>query len=1193
MSLINATAIHNGASFEIEQSLRFNQGDSAYLSRTPASASNRKTWTFSAWCKKSSLANVSPRAANTLFDAYVDNDNRLRLYFDDTGPLSVYGKIGGSITMRMLTNAFYRDFSAWYHVVLAVDTTQGTNTNRVKLYVNGEQITSFSSLTYPAQNAEHQVNSAISHNIGAGSYSGGVYAGIYLDGYLGEVNFIDGQQLTPTDFGETGTYGEWKPIEYEGTYGTNGFYLPFKQDYTVEGFSTVTWKGNSTNGNYIGGVGFNPDLVWIARTSGADNRVLLDSVRGVNVRTVTNAADAEATEANIIRSFKPDGFTLGSDGYSNYSAANYVAWNWDMGTTTNSKHQISAVGNVKHDSAQYKMGATSIFFDGTGDRLDIPASSLVESSEGTVECWIYMNALVSASQIYYHPPIYHKGDVYQSLNINSAGRVTSYVYTGSANSLESSTSLSTGAWNHVAVTWNSSGRKIWINGVERASSSTSLTAMHTGGNNATFHIGEGTSSSVVSLNAYVDELRVSTTVRYTASFTPYTSALTADNDTTLLLHSDTDNNSTFFVDSSDGGDVNTDGSITSIVAANTTYGQSIVSFTGTGSSATVGHGLNSKPAVVLTKRRDASGHWLINDWSADYVNKLKLNDTEVVSSSNNFVNDASATTFTLGTDTDVNANNGTYIAYCFHDVSGYSKFGNYTGTGSTHAVTLGFAPAFIMLKSIDATHPWVILDNTRQAGTALKYEMYANTQAGEGTDASGVLFTSTGFQLTTDNSYVNQNTKTFVYMAFADKREYAYWLDQSGNNNDWTSNQLTESDIMVDSPTNNFCTMNPLASGEIAEPHATASWTTKEGNLNSRWAGVASAKTMATMAPRSGKWYWEFYIKTRAETARGYVGLGEFEDITYNSEGQNGESNYHIAVGNYSRVQAYGNEFDGVYPVPAQYDVYSIAVDWSGTAGKFWFRINGGAWQGGGNPATGTTPTKSYTKTASGVFNPAMMPYHASGSGSTSNVSEIVFNFGQDSSFAGAKTAQGKQDSGAIGDFHYTPPTDFLAICAKNLPAVDAVPSEHFNTVLYNGSSSTPLSVTGVGFSPDMTWLKARSTGWGTGAFTSLNGTGAGGGYKYMFTNSAVTESDLWGAITFDSDGFTGVSSSYNGSFAHDFGGAGQTFVSWNWKADTTPSKTYAVTVVSDSGNKYRFDGFGTSAVALDCLLYTSDAADE
>ena len=143
MSLINATAIHNGASFEIEQSLRFNQGDSAYLSRTPASASNRKTWTFSAWCKKSSLANVSPRAANTLFDAYVDNDNRLRLYFDDTGPLSVYGKIGGSITMRMLTNAFYRDFSAWYHVVLAVDTTQGTNTNRVKLYVNGEQITSF------------------------------------------------------------------------------------------------------------------------------------------------------------------------------------------------------------------------------------------------------------------------------------------------------------------------------------------------------------------------------------------------------------------------------------------------------------------------------------------------------------------------------------------------------------------------------------------------------------------------------------------------------------------------------------------------------------------------------------------------------------------------------------------------------------------------------------------------------------------------------------------------------------------------------------------------------------------------------------------------------------------------------------------------------------------------------------------
>jgi hypothetical protein len=503
---------------------------------------------------------------------------------------------------------------------------------------------------------------------------------------MSEVNFLDGVVATPADFGETGDYGEWKPIKYSGTYGNNGFYLPFKQDYSVEGFSTVTWKGNNVNNRYFGGVGFNPDLIWTKARSVGYSGSIYDSVRGYGSihNIVPSSTEAENGGNHVyggIASSSADGFTTfaGTDGGNPYANHNedgktYVAWNWDMGTTTNTKHQMSAVGNVKHSTTQNKIGATSIAFDGTGDRLDIPASSLVESSEGTVECWIYMIALVSGSQIYYHPPIYHKGDVYQSLNINSAGKVTSYVYTGSANSLESSTSLSTGAWNHVAVTWNSSGRKIWINGVERASSSTSLTAMDTGGNNATFHIGEGTSSSVVSLNAYVDELRVSKIARYTASFTPYTSALTADNDTTLLLHSDTDNNSTFFVDSSDGGDVNTDGSYTSIVAANTTYGQSIVSYDATKvTNATVGHGLNSAPEMIIAKGLEEAYSWVVyhkdlNGGTNPHTKRIHLNSTGAEVAETSWGNASpSATVFTLGGDEMINPTNGkSVIAYCFH-----------------------------------------------------------------------------------------------------------------------------------------------------------------------------------------------------------------------------------------------------------------------------------------------------------------------------------------------------------------------------------------------------------------------------------------------------------------------------------------------------------------------------------------------
>ena len=156
-----------------------------------------------------------------------------------------------------------------------MDTTQSTASNRVKIYINGEQVTDFSnSATYPAQNNETAVNrSGITHAIGAEMYSG---ARRFMDGYIAEVNLVDGQALTPADFGETGDYGEWKPKEYSGTYGTNGFYLPFKNDYTVEGFSTVTYKGSGTYGNYIGGTGFNPDIIWIKPRSLADNHQFYD-----------------------------------------------------------------------------------------------------------------------------------------------------------------------------------------------------------------------------------------------------------------------------------------------------------------------------------------------------------------------------------------------------------------------------------------------------------------------------------------------------------------------------------------------------------------------------------------------------------------------------------------------------------------------------------------------------------------------------------------------------------------------------------------------------------------------------------------------------------------------------------------------------------------------------------------------------
>jgi len=241
MALIQSTAIPSGATdYELEQSLRFNDDDSAYLSWTPASAGNRRTWTWSAWIKRSNSS-----ATHMLFFTAVagdlTEDDHFGIRLDSGASSNIVLTWGDGNTA--ITNAIFRDPSAWMHIVVAIDTTQGTDTNRVKVYVNGTQQT-FSSTDLPSQNFEYGINKAHEHNLGSRVIYGS--SANYYDGYMTEVNFLDGVVGTPADFGETGTYGEWKPIEYEGTYGTNGFYLNFAGG----GVMSATGGTITTDGDY-------------------------------------------------------------------------------------------------------------------------------------------------------------------------------------------------------------------------------------------------------------------------------------------------------------------------------------------------------------------------------------------------------------------------------------------------------------------------------------------------------------------------------------------------------------------------------------------------------------------------------------------------------------------------------------------------------------------------------------------------------------------------------------------------------------------------------------------------------------------------------------------------------------------------------------------------------------------------------
>jgi hypothetical protein len=894
--------------FDIDQSLRFDDGRTTYLARTPLSAGNRKTFTFSAWVKRSTIT-----VQQTLMSVNSANNN--------SGILHIYLASDDKITISfqaftLTTTPVLRDISAWYHIMFVADTTQAAEGNRFKIYLNGTALTLGSSGTFIAQNTDLAFCQATEHNIGRRDGD----ADRYFDGYLAEVNFIDGAALTPASFGETdNVYGHWKPTKYSGTFGTTGFYLPFKQDYTVEGFSTVTYRGNNIDDRYIGGVGFKPDFVWNATRSASQNRFMFDAVRGAEKDLRTNQAVVEGT-SDALTSFQNDGFTVGTGNDGNESGETYVSWCWDMG-----------------------------------------------------------------------------------------------------------------------------------------------------GSNAN----------------------------------------------------------------------NTTGDIDSVVRASQTYGQSIVTYTGTGTAGTIGHGLATAPDMIILKRRNGDGgdtwpifHSSINaGWKIEFNTAAEADDLSN-QTFGNLPNSVTSSTFAVGDHARANADGGTYVAYLFHAVTGYSAFGKYASNNNTTgpAIDTGFKPAFVMIKAHEgASGNWMIFDNTRSPNNEAIHSLKANDNSVELADGSNNIdFDSDGFQIKSNTNDINGNGRSYIYMAFADNREYAYYLDQSGNNNDWTSNSLTESDISVDSPTNNFATLNPLQRFVTNKPEV------QEGNLKTICGSVNTGSKhciAATMAMTSGKWYFEVMIGTTTNSHFSHLGVAnsdvkEFTELmntTANSGNVPWDSDYGWGYDAYNGKKEHDNTQTSYGSQASLGDIIGVAVDMDN--GKIWFADNN-TYIASGDPAAGSNA--AYTNLAGTI-----VPVVSTQDGSTAFV---TMNFGQDSSFAGGKTAQGNSDGGGIGDFFYAPPSGFLALCTDNLPNQDTVPSDYFNTVLYTGNGNDNRAVTGVGFQPDWVWIKGRTQGEST-AHDSLRGPANG-----LFFESETAEDTGGNLVSFDSDGFTTADSNRANRNS-------QAIVAWCWKA--------------------------------------------
>jgi len=214
---------------------------------------------------------------------------------------------------------------------------------------------------------------------------------------------------------------------------------------------------------------------------------------------------------------------------------------------------------------------------------------------------------------------------------------------------------------------------------------------------------------------------------------------------------------------------NTDGTITSTVSANPTAGFSVVTYTGTGANATVGHGLGDAPKVIVIKNRTSANSWPVYHSSLGNTQLIVLDLTNAAATSSVYWNNTSPTTsvFTIGTAGSVNTNTSNYVAYCFAEVEGYSKFGSYTGNGSADGpfVYTGFRPAFVLCKRTDGVVSWVMFDTGRDTYNVGQANLYPNLSNAEGTGPS-IDFLSNGFKLRTASGDANP-TGNVVYMAFA------------------------------------------------------------------------------------------------------------------------------------------------------------------------------------------------------------------------------------------------------------------------------------------------------------------------------------------------------------------------------------------------------------------------------------------
>jgi len=794
--------------YEINDSLRFNDNDSAYLNRTPASAGNRTTWTWSGWVKRGNLGGTQ-----AIFSTATTNDV---IYLNVNNELVFY-------TTQMVTALtplnLFRDTSAWYHFVFVWDTTNVTQADRTRIYLNGERL-AVGTGAQAALNATSGFNNNVVHGIGYAPYVGSYY----LDGYLSDINFIDGQALDPTSFGETKS-GVWIPKAYGGSYGTNGFHLDFSDNSTATNLGLDS-SGNSNNFS-VNNIATTDQMIDTPTNNFATLTPLVVSSSitlaegNLKATTTSTSASHQAYSAmNIPTSGKwyfecyailprADDLEFGiseipspDDRNANHlttmlydaspdacailnTLANNLLIRQQGGSATLASGISGSTGDIYQiafdcDTGKVFLGRNNTYYrvgaaDGDPASGTNPSKTITANKEYCIGLSCYGGNGAGGGIINYGQDSTFAGNTTAGGNSDANGVgdfkysvPSGYLALCSANLSEPvvgplGNSLSDENFNTVLYTGNGSSRSItgvgfqpdWVWGKAR---------------------NHGYSHWLYDSVRGAEKIIRSDLTSAEGTQSQGLTAFNADGFSLGTTDDHNENTKTFVAWNWKAGGTavsNTDGSITSQVSANVDAGFSIVSYTGNATTnATIGHGLGVAPDFIIHKNRSVVDDWSV--WSSALPNttgyKLILNLTSAQQTTSNYPTLPTSSVFYVGAGQEVNGNTHNMIAYCFANTEGYLKAGSYTGNGSADGafVYTGFRPAWLMVKNASVANSWRLWDSERPGYNLTNLYLTPDNTGQEGAINIDVDFTSNGFKLRGSNSSINGSGNTIIYLAFAE-----------------------------------------------------------------------------------------------------------------------------------------------------------------------------------------------------------------------------------------------------------------------------------------------------------------------------------------------------------------------------------------------------------------------------------------